>query len=96
MIPLVQVVVDNLHLFLRVAYTELIFFIAELRHHDATDKVHKLHNLDRSKQTHLAVFEILLKEMGVSGYTSWVGKESKKWKWRTPTHPSCLSQLKNC
>ena len=57
--------------------------------------MHKLHNLDRSKQTHLAVFEVILKEMGISGYTFWVGRESKKLKWRTLTGPVKLVVFHN-
>ena len=74
MIPLVRVVADNLHMIVQVAYTLIHLLIAELRHHDATDKVHKLHSLDQSKHT----FDIILREMGVSGYTFQVGRESKK------------------
>ena len=47
----------------------------------------KLHSLNQSKQIHLTVFEIILREMGISGYTLWVGRESKKLKWRTLTDP---------
>ena len=49
--------------------------------------MHKLHSLNQSKQIHLTVFEIILREMGISGYTLWVGRESKKLKWRTRTDP---------
>ena len=33
--------------------------------------------------------------MGVSGYTLWVRRESKKWKWRTLTHPVKLVAFHN-
>ena len=90
-----RVVVDNLHMFLRVADTLIDLLIAELRHCDAIDKVHKLHSLDRSEQTHLAAFEIALKGIGISGYTFWVGRESKKLKWRTLTGPEKLIDFRN-
>ena len=57
--------------------------------------MHKLHSLDRSKQTHLAAFEIVLKGIGISGYTFWVGRESKKLKWRTLTGPEKLIVFRN-
>ena len=41
MIPLSRVVIDNLHLFLRVADVLIDLFIVELKRHDANEKVKK-------------------------------------------------------
>lgn len=63
-IPLTCVVVDNLHVFLSVADTLIDLFITKLRQLDRIDWVNKLHSLDRSKLTHIASFEKVVKEMG--------------------------------
>lgn len=75
-------------MFLRVADTLIDLFITKLRQLDRIDQVNKLHSLDRSKLTHIASFEKVVKEMGISGYSFWIGRESKKLKWRTLTGPS--------
>ncbi len=66
-IPLTRVVVDNLHMFLRVTDVLIDLLIAELRKRDSLDKVNRLHSFDKSKYTHLATFERVLKDMGISG-----------------------------
>ena len=68
-IPLTRVVVDNLHMFLRVADTLIDLLIHALL---TLDRVHSLNGL-----SHLYKFEAKLKEVGISGYSFWVGKESK-------------------
>ena len=84
-IPLSHVVVDNLHMFLRVADTLINLLIGALRTMDRVNqslRVQSLHGL-----TNLAAFETSLKEMGISGYSFWIGKDSQKLKWRTLTGP---------
>ena len=51
-------------MFLRVADTLIDLFITKLRQLDRIDQVNKLHSLDRSKLTHIASFEKVVKEMG--------------------------------
>ena len=75
-IPLTRVVVDNLHMFLRVADT-LVDTLVDLL-------IHALLTMDRVSQclrvqslrglSHLSQFQSKLKEMGISGYSFWVGK----------------------
>ena len=54
-----------------------------------------LGNVGCEKQTRLAAFEITLKGIGISGYTFWVGRESKKLKWRILTGPEKLIVFRN-
>ena len=84
-IPLTRVVVDNLHMFLRVADTLIDLLIHALLTLDRVNQSLRVRNLDGL--SHLSKFETKLKEMGISGYSFWVGKESKKLKWRTLTGP---------
>lgn len=82
-------------MFLRVADTLIDLFITKLRQLDRIDQVNKLHSLDRSKLTHIASFEKVVKEMGISGYSFWIGRESKKLKWKTLTGSEKLVLFKN-
>lgn len=92
-IPLSRVVVDNLHMFLRVADTLVDLLIGSLR---TMDKVnHTLRVRSLSGLTHLATFERSLKQMGISGYTFWIGRDSQKLKWRTLTGPEKLIVFAN-
>ncbi len=87
-IPLSRVVVDNLHMFLRVADTLIDLLIGVLR---TMDKVnHTLRVRSLTGLTHLATFESSLKQMGILGYSFWIGKDSQKLKWRTLTGPEKL------
>lgn len=80
-------VVDNHQLFLRVGDT-LIDLIAELCQMDIVDKSLHVRSLDGL--SHLATYQKSLQQMGISGFSFWIGKESKKLKWRTPTGPEKL------
>ena len=83
MIPLTRVVVDNLHIFLRVGDTLIDMLINSLRTMDRVNQ--SLHVRSLTGLTHLAAFESKVKEVGVSDYTFYIGKESKKLKWRSLT-----------
>ena len=87
-IPLTHVVVDNLHMFLRVGDTLIDLLIAELRKMDNVDKSLHVRSLDGL--SHLATYQKSLQQMGISGFSFWIGKESKKLKWRTLTGPEKL------
>ena len=93
MIPLTHVVVDNLHMFLRVADTLVDLLIGSLRTMDKVKQTSHIRSLD--KLTNLKTFEICLKQMGISGYTFWIGKQSKQLKWRTLTGPEKLLVFSN-
>jgi hypothetical protein len=87
-IPLSRVVVDNLHMFLRVADTLIDLLIGSLRMMDKVNHTLRVRSLDGL--THLATFERGLKQVGISGYSFWIGKDSQKLKWRTLTGPEKL------
>ena len=92
-IPLTRVVVDNLHMFLRVADTLVDLLIHALLTMDRVSQSLRVQSL--RGLSHLSQFQSKLKEMGISGYSFWVGKESKKLKWRTLTGPEKLTVFTN-
>ena len=53
----------------------------------------KIQNLD--KLTHQGTFQRCVQHMGISGYTFWIGRESRRLKWRTLTGPEKLILFKN-
>ena len=90
-IPLTRVIVDNLHMFLRVSDVLIDLFIVELRALDRINQVTKLKSMEHL--AHLLRFEKSVKELGVSGYSFWIGRESRKLKWRSFTGPEKLKVL---
>lgn len=89
-IALHNTVIDNLHLFLRVSDTLTDLLIRRMLILDSVDKVKAWKKIDRTKCTYLSRFENMVKELGISSYTFWVGRDSKKLKWRTLTGPEKL------
>ena len=92
-IPLTRVVVDNLHMFLRVADTLIDLLIHDLRQLDNVNRSMKVQNLEGL--THISTFQCIVQSMGIPGYTFWIGRESKKLKWRTLTGPEKLILFRN-
>ncbi len=75
-------------MFLRVADTLIDLLIGSLR---TMDKVnHTLRVRSLGGLTHLATYESILKQMGISGFSFWIGNNSQKLKWRTLTGPEKL------
>ena len=74
-IPLKNIVVDNLHMFLRVADVLIDLLIGALRTLDRIKESMKIQSTDGLN--HLSTYEAALKSMGISGFTFWVGKTSK-------------------
>ena len=95
MIPLDRVVIDNLHLFLRVSDTLVEQLIKELLRLDALDKAKKVAGVDRTKHNHVAVFENFVQSLGISGFSLFVGADSKL-KWRTFTGKGSQTSLSIC
>ena len=91
-IPLTNVVVDNLHMFLRVSDVLIDLLIVELRRLDCVDKVTRFSSLE--KLAYLQRLERVVREIGISGFSFWIGRESKKLKWRTFTGPEKLTLFK--
>ena len=83
-----HVVVDNLHMFLRVADTLVDLLILELRRLDKIDKATKVKGVDQLR--YLKKYEDIVKVLGVTGFFFWIGKESKHLKWRSLTGPEKL------
>lgn len=88
-IPLTRVIVDNLHMFLRVADTLIDLLLLELRRLDKIDKATKVKSLDQLQQ-YIKKFEKTISSLGISGFSFWIGRESKKLKCRTLTGPEKL------
>ena len=65
MIPLSQVVIDNLHLFLRVADVLIDLLIVELKRHDAIEKVKKLQSFNPEKYKHLDKYQKFVSGLGI-------------------------------
>ena len=84
MIPLDRVIIDNLHLFLRVSDVLIDQLIMELLRLDALDKAKKVAGVDRTKHKHVTAFEDFVQSLGISGFSLFVGADSKL-KWRTFT-----------
>ena len=78
-------------MFLRVSDVLIDLFIVELRALDRINQVTKLKSMEHL--AHLLRFEKSVKELGVSGYSFWIGRESRKLKWRSFTGPEKLKVL---
>lgn len=87
-IPLTNIVVDNLHMFLRVADVLIDLLIGALRTLDRVKESMRIRNTDGL--THLSTYEAALKSIGISGFSFWVGKTSQTLKWRSLTGPEKL------
>ena len=87
-IPQTCVVVDNLHMLLRVCDVLIDLLLMELRHLDCIDKVVKLKSLDSLK--YIKLYEQTLQMIGIGDFSFWIGKESKKLKFRSLTCPEKL------
>ena len=85
-IPISHVVIDNLHLFLRITDTLMNLLILEARRLDAIEK-EKLKEFNRDKFTHCARLENSLADAGISGFHFYIGRESKSLKWPTLSGP---------
>ena len=80
-------------MFLRVADTLIDLLIHDLRQLDNVNKSMKVQSLDGL--THLGAFQRSVQDMGIPGYSFWIGRESRKLKWRTLTGPEKLIVFRN-
>lgn len=75
--PLYRVIIDTLHLFLRVSDNLTELLIRELRRKDASDKVTFPNGFSQEKFKHMAGYEAFLKNLGIS--FEWrINKDTKK------------------
>ena len=90
-IPIDHVIIDTLHLFLRISDNLIELLIRELRRKDAIDKVSTFSNgFCRNRYRHMAVYEKFVKDLGIS--FEWkINKDTKKLEYRDLTGPEKLS-----
>ena len=89
-IPMDRVIIDTLHLFLRIGDLLINLLIMDLQRQDGVEKG-KLHKFDKSKQTHLAAYEQFLNDSCWIS-CSWNIKDSKLT-WRDLTGPEKIRLL---
>ena len=90
-IPIDHVIIDTLHLFLRISDNLIELLIRELRRKDAIDKVSTFSNgFCRNRYRHMAGYEKFVKDLGIS--FEWkINKDTKKLEYRDLTGPEKLS-----
>ena len=71
-IPLTHVVIDNLHMFLRVSDVLIDLLIL--------DKVKKFTAFEPQKYRHLDFYQNFVSSLGIPGYQFWIGRNSKELK----------------
>lgn len=86
-IPLANVVIDNLHLFLRVSDVLIDQLIIELKRQDALDKHRTFTSFNISNHSHLSHYEAFVSSCAVSDFTFYIGHTSKQLKCRSLTGP---------
>ena len=89
-IPFKNVVIDTLHLFLRVADRLIDLLVTELKRLDAIDKCRAFSNFKLSNYKHLASYEEFVTSLGIPGFSFYIGQTSKQLKCRTLTGPEKL------
>ena len=95
-IPLTNVVIDNLHLFLRVSDVLLRLLIDELKRQDSIAAAKKFNGeFDVTKYKHCKGFEDFVRSIGISDYRFYIGKSSRLLKIRSLTGPEKLKLLSN-
>ena len=82
-------VIDNLHLFLRVSDV-LTDLIVELKRQDAIDKVRAFTSFSMDKYPHLSAYQRLITSCSISDFQFYVGQTSKQLKCRSLTGPEKL------
>ena len=94
-IPIDHVVIDTLHMFLRISDNLIELLIRELRRQDAIDKVNTFSNgFCRTKYRHMAGYETYVKSLGIS--FEWkIDKDTKKLEYRDLTGPEKLLLIQN-
>ena len=89
-ISLTNVVIDNLHLFLRVADRLIDPVIIELKCQDAIAKQQTFTSFDPEKYCHLTQYEKFVTSLGIPGFEFYIGQSSKQMKCQTLTGPEKL------
>ena len=94
-IPIDHVIIDTLHLFLRVSDILVDLLIRKLRRKDAIEKTQTFANgFCYNKYKHMATYEKFLKDLGIN--FEWkINKDNKKLEYRDLTGPEKLKLFKN-
>ena len=93
-IPLDRVGIDVLHIFLRIYDVLFNLLIVDLCRLDAIQS-RALKEFDRNLATHCADLEKLLADIGISGFSFYIGRESKVLKRRDLTGPEKIKLFQN-
>lgn len=94
-IPLRNVVIDNLHLFLRVADVLINLLITELKRQDAIDKVKTFKEFNPERYRYLDKYQKFVTSLGVPDFQFYIGKNSKMLKCRTLTGPEKIKVFRS-
>ena len=94
-IPLKNVVIDNLHLFLRVSDVLFNLLVIELKRQDCIDKVKKFSSFDPTKCKHLDKYQDFVSSLKISDFRFYIGQTSKALKCRSLTGPEKLKVMSN-
>ena len=90
-IPLSHVVIDNLHLFLRVSDVLIDLLVTELRRQDCIDQCWRFNGqFNISKFKHIERLEQFVSSLGIPLFGFYIGQTSKQLKCRTLTGPEKL------
>ena len=90
-----HVIIDTLHLFLRISDVLTDLLIREWRRSDAIEKKTTFSDgFSRDKYKHMASYEELIKSIGIS-FNFRINKESKKLEYRDLTGPQKLRLFQN-
>ena len=89
-IPIDHIIIDTLHLFLRISDNLIELLIRELRRKDAIDKVSTFSNgFCQNRYRHMAGYEKFVKEFGIN--FEWkINKDTEKLEYRDLTGPEKL------
>ena len=86
-IPLTDVVIDDLHLFLRVADVLINLLVEELKRQDSIETIKTFSSFDIAKHYHLKLWEEFVSSLGIFDYRFYLGKASRQLNSRTLTGP---------
>ncbi len=77
-IPLTNVVIDNLHMFLRVSYVLTDHFVLELRRQNLIEKKKTFSSLDPDKYKHLDGFQRFVTSLEIPDFRFYIGQTPKQ------------------
>ena len=94
-IPLTNVVIDNLHLFLRVTDVLINQLILELKRQDSIERMKTFSSYDPSKYRHIHGYEQFVSSLKIPDFHFYIGQTSKALKCRSLTGPEKLKLISN-